>query len=146
MKQTTLYQTRMVEPQKLLDAVMFARVDYSLLAGAEVDSEMTTLLEQALPLIKEAWELPQESLIEAQQIIQREHQAVLHQAKTGEVLPCSLPPEKILESMGGNQILDIMWSLFETAVRTPDADKREWLLKTAQCLSEYWNLDEWIAD
>jgi len=141
---TNTLQTISLEPEKLLETLMIARVDYIQLAGKDEDEAVVSLLGQALPIVAEAWELPQESLEEAQKIIRTEQETMRHGAETGEYAPCSLSNDKVLQGMDGNEILRVIWSLFETTVHTEDSGKREQLLKTARFLSEYWDLQEWI--
>lgn len=137
-------QTASLEPEKLLETLMIARVDYIQLAGRDEDEATVFLLSQALPIVAKAWELPQEALEEAQKIIRTEQEIMQHGAETGEYAPCSLPKNKVLQGKDGNEILWVIWSLFETTARTEGAAEREQLLKTARFLSEYWDLQEWI--
>lgn len=137
-------QTFSLEPEKLLETLMIARVDYIQLVGQYEDEMVVSFLSQALPIIAKVWELPQENLDEAQKVIRTEQEIMQHGAETGEYEPCSLPKEQVLRGMYGNEILRVIWSLFETTVHTEDAGERDQLLKTARFLSEYWDLDEWI--
>lgn len=139
------HHTAKLEPEKLLETLMIARVDYIQLTGPDEDEATATLLSQSLPIVTKAWKLPQEALEEAQGIILTELENMRHEAETGEHTPCSLPKNKVLQGMDGNEILQVIWSLFETSVHTEDADEREQLLGTARFLSEYWDLQEWIC-
>ncbi len=137
-------QTASLEPEKLLETLMIARVDYIHLAGKDEEERVVSLLDQALPIITKAWGLPQEHLDETQKIVRTERENIQRGAETGEYAPCSLPKEKVLQGMYGDEILQVIWSLFETTARTNDAEERDHLVKTAHFLSEYWDLQEWV--
>ena len=103
------------------------------------ENESSALLESGVGLITKAWMLPQEQADNSLALIQRQRELV----KQG----CSeavLPDEQLLEPFDGPMIAELVWGLFETAVRLDDAQDRTAIHQIAIRLAEALSFDDWI--
>lgn len=96
-------------------------------------------LETAVGLIAKAWKLPQETLQSSIDLIQRQKQNILSGSGEG-----VLPPDEDLESYDGPMIVELLWGLFETAVKLEDAPDRAAIHELAILMADSLSLDEWI--
>ncbi len=125
-------------PEKLLRQVTAETIN-GLELGGEIDHPSIIKLETAVGLIAKAWKLPQETLQSSIDLIQRQKQNILSGSGEG-----VLPPEEDLESYDGPMIVELLWGLFETAVKLEDAQDRTVIHETAVLIADSLSLDEWI--
>ena len=125
-------------PEKLLRQVTAETIN-GLELGGEIDHPSIIKLETAVGLIAKAWKLPQETLQSSIDLIQRQKQNILSGSGEG-----VLPPDEDLESYDGPMIAELLWGLFETAVKLEDAQDRTVIHETAVLIADSLNLDEWI--
>ena len=125
-------------PEKLLRQVTAETIN-GLELGGEIDHPSIIKLETAVGLIAKAWKLPQETLQSSIDLIQRQKQNILSGSGGG-----VLPPEEDLESYDGPMIVELLWGLFETAVKLEDAQDRTVIHETAVLIADSLSLDEWI--
>ena len=125
-------------PEKLLRQVTAETIN-GLELGGEIDHPSIIKLETAVGLIAKAWKLPQETLQSSIDLIQRQKQNILSGSGEG-----VLPPDEDLESYDGPMIVELLWGLFETAVKLEDAQDRTVIHETAVLIADSLNLDEWI--
>ena len=125
-------------PEKLLRQVTAETIN-GLELGGEIDHPSIIKLETAVGLIAKAWKLPQETLQSSIDLIQRQKQNILSGSGEG-----VLPPDEDLESYDGPMIVELLWGLFETAVKLEDAQDRTMIHETAVLIADSLNLDEWI--
>ena len=109
--------------------------------GGEIDHPSIIKLETAVGLIAKAWKLPQETLQSSIDLIQRQKQNILSGSGEG-----VLPPDEDLESYDGPMIVELLWGLFETAVKLEDAQDRTVIHETAVLIADSLSLDEWIKE
>jgi hypothetical protein len=64
----------------------------------------------------------------------------------GEEPQTVIPKEKILQSDGGDDIMEVLWALFDTALRLDALEKREQILESAHFMADYLGLEEWITE
>lgn len=104
-------------------------------------STTQALLNWRLPsaLSQRRGKLPQETLQSSIDLIQRQKQNILSGSGEG-----VLPPEEDLESYDGPMIVELLWGLFETAVKLEDAQDRTVIHETAVLIADSLSLDEWI--
>ena len=127
-------------PEKLLRQVTAETIN-GLELGGEIDHPSIVKLETAVGLIAKAWKLPQETLQSSIDLIQRQKQNILSGSGGG-----VLPPDEDLESYDGPMIVELLWGLFETAVKLEDAQDRTVIHETAVLIADSLSLDEWIKE
>ena len=127
-------------PEKLLRQVTAETIN-GLELGGEIDHPSIIKLETAVGLIAKAWKLPQETLQNSIDLIQRQKQNILSGSGEG-----VLPPDEDLESYDGPMIVELLWGLFETAVKLEDAQDRTVIHETAVLIADSLSLDEWIEE
>ena len=127
-------------PEKLLRQVTAETIN-GLELGGEIDHPSIIKLETAVGLIAKAWKLPQETLQSSIDLIQRQKQNILSGSGEG-----VLPPDEDLESYDGPMIAELLWGLFETAIKLEDAQDRTVIHETAVLIADSLSLDEWIEE
>lgn len=127
-------------PEKILKQITAEAID-ALALGDKPDSAPVTLMETGVKLIAKAWGLPQETLQYRLDLIQREKQNIIS-GNTGSVLP----QDAILETYDGPMIVELLWGLFETAVRLEEAEDRKTIHNLALLAAECLSLDSWISE
>ncbi|USF26110.1 hypothetical protein N510_003228 [Firmicutes bacterium ASF500] len=127
-------------PEKLLRQVTAETIN-GLELGGEIDHPSIIKLETAVGLIAKAWKLPQETLQSSIDLIQHQKQNILSGSGGG-----VLPPDEDLESYDGPMIVELLWGLFETAVKLEDAQDRTVIHETAVLIADSLSLDEWIDE
>ena len=127
-------------PENLLRQVTAETIN-GLELGGEIDHPSIIKLETAVGLIAKAWKLPQETLQSSIDLIQRQKQNILSGSGEG-----VLPPDEDLESYDGPMIVELLWGLFETAVKLEDAQDRTVIHETAVLIADSLSLDEWIEE
>lgn len=125
-------------PEKLLRQVTAETIN-GLELGGEIDHPSIVKLETAVGLIAKAWKLPQETLQSSIDLIQRQKQNILSGSGGG-----VLPPDEDLESYDGPMIVELLWGLFETAIKLEDVQDRTVIHETAVLIADSLSLDEWI--
>ena len=58
----------------------------------------------------------------------------------------ALPDSELLEPYDGRMIVELLWGLFETAIKLEDAQDRAAMHKLALLMAESLSLDSWIAE
>lgn len=124
-------------PEKLLRQIRAETIN-ALGLGGETDPT-TAKLETGVGLIAKAWKMPQEALQNSADLIQRQKQNI--PSGSGESV---LPKEEDLESYDGPMIVELLWGLFETAVRLKDAQDRTAIHELAILMADSLSLDDWI--
>ena len=125
-------------PEKLLRQIIVETIN-GLELGGQIDDPGIIKMEAAAGLIAKAWGLPQETLQANLDLIQRQKQNIL--SGSGESV---LPPDESLESYDGPMIVELLWGLFETAVKLEDAQDRAAIHELAIAMADFLSLDEWI--
>ena len=98
-----------------------------------------SLLETGAALTVKAWGLPQELLESSTALIQ--HQKELLATASGKA---ALPDDQLLECYDGPMTAELIWGLFETAVRLDDAQERAAIHQMALLLADALDFDEWL--
>ena len=127
-------------PEKLLRQITAETIN-ALELGGQTDHPNIIQLEAGVSLIAKAWELPQEALQSSIDLIQRQKQNILSGSGEG-----VLPPDEDLESYDGPMIVELLWGLFETAIKLEDAQDRTVIHETAVLIADSLSLDEWIEE
>lgn len=125
-------------PEKLLRQITAEAIN-GLGLGGPADHPTITTMETGAGLIAKAWDLPQETLQSSIDLIQRQKQNIL--SGSGESV---LPPDEDLESYDGPMIVELLWGLFETAVKLEDSQDRAVIHELAILMADSLSLDEWI--
>lgn len=125
-------------PEKLLRQITAETIN-ALELGGQTDHPNIIQLETGVSLIAKAWELPQEALQSSIDLIQHQKQNILSGSGEG-----VLPPDEDLESYDGPMIVELLWGLFETAIKLEDAQDRTVIHETAVLIADSLSLDEWI--
>ena len=125
-------------PEKILRQITAEAIN-GLELGGEIDHPSIIRMEAAVGLIAKAWGLPQEVLQGNLDLIQRQKQNVLS-GSTEQVLPAG----EGLETYDGPMIVELLWGLFETAVKLEDAQDRAAIHELAIMTADNLSLDEWI--
>lgn len=125
-------------PEKLLRQITTETID-ALGLGGQPDHPSIATLETGVGLIAKAWGLSQEALQNSVDLIQRQKQNIL--SGNGEEV---LPRDECLESYDGPMIVELLWGLFETAIKLADAQDRAAIHDLAILMADSLNLDDWI--
>ena len=125
-------------PEKLLLQITTEAVNL-LALGTQDKPAGVSLLETGAALTVKAWGLPQELLESSTALIQ--HQKELLATASGKA---ALPDDQLLECDDGPMTAELIWGLFETAVRLDDAQERAAIHQMALLLADALDFDEWL--
>ena len=125
-------------PEKLLLQITTEAVNL-LALGIQDKPADVSLLETGAALTVKAWGLPQELLESSTALIQ--HQKELLATASGKA---ALPDDQLLECYDGPMTAELIWGLFETAVRLDDAQERAAIHQMALLLADALDFDEWL--
>ena len=127
-------------PEKLLRQMTAETVNLLALGGPDKARE-AELPETGVRLIAKAWDLPQEDLDNSLDLIQREKQLVASGSSEA-----ALPDDELAEPFDGGMTAELLWGLFETAVRLDDADERGMVHRLALQMADTLDFDDWISE
>jgi len=125
-------------PEKLLLQITTEAVNLLALGTQDKPADVS-LLETGAALTVKAWGLPQELLESSTALIQ--HQKELLATASGKA---ALPDDQLLECYDGPMTAELIWGLFETAVRLDDARERAAIHQMALLLADALDFDEWL--
>ena len=125
-------------PEKLLLQITTEAVNLLALGTQDKPADVS-LLETGVALTVKAWGLPQELLESSTALIQ--HQKELLATASGKA---ALPDDQLLECYDGPMTAELIWGLFETAVRLDDAQERAAIHQMALLLADALDFDEWL--
>ena len=125
-------------PEKLLLQITTEAVNLLALGTQDKPADVS-LLETGAALTVKAWGLPQELLDSSTALIQ--HQKELLATASGKA---ALPDDQLLECYDGPMTAELIWGLFETAVRLDDAQERAAIHQMALLLADALDFDEWL--
>ncbi len=125
-------------PEKLLQQVTTEAINLLALGGEDKNGDAASL-EAGTALIAKAWGLPQELAENSRTLIDRQKKLV--EKATGE---SALPDDQLLEPYDGPMIAELVWGLFETAVKLDSLRDRTAVHQMALLLAEALDFDEWI--
>ena len=125
-------------PEKLLLQITTEAVNLLALGTPDKPADVS-LLETGAALTVKAWELPQELADSSAALIQ--HQKELLATASGKA---ALPDDQLLECYDGPMTAELIWGLFETAVRLDDAQDRAAIQQMALLLADALDFDEWL--
>mgnify|MGYP001132747371 CR=1 FL=1 len=123
-------------PEKLLRQITTEAVNLLALGGPD-NIKAAALPEVGVALIVKAWGLPQEDLDASATLIQEQKKLVSGEA--------TLPDDRLLEPYDGGMIAELVWGLFETAIRLDGAEDRQTMYQLALLLADILDFDEWIG-
>ena len=127
-------------PEKLLQQITTEPINAMELGGADRIGDVAPL-ETGVDLIAKAWGLPQEIHQASVDLIQKEKELVRSGSREA-----ALPDNELLEPYDGEMIVELLWGLFETAVKLENAQERTEMHNLAIIMAESLNLDSWIAE
>ena len=114
----------------------------NLLAMCSIDSAAEVKpLEAGIRLLGKAWDLPEEDVQAQLDGIAEERENLMFQIPEDE-----LPEDELLNSYDGAKIMELLWGLFNTAVRLDEQDDRNAILKLAKYMADYLDFDGWIME
>ena len=125
-------------PEKLLLQITTEAVNLLALGTQDKPADVS-LLETGAALTVKAWGLSQELLESSAALIQ--HQKELLATASGKA---ALPDDQLLECYDGPMTAELIWGLFETAVRLDDAQERAAIHQMALLLADALDFDEWL--
>ena len=125
-------------PEKLLLQITTEAVNLLALGTPDKPADVS-LLETGAALTVKAWGLHQELLESSTALIQ--HQKELLATASGKA---ALPDDQLLECYDGPMTAELIWGLFETAVRLDDAQERAAIHQMALLLADALDFDEWL--
>ena len=125
-------------PEKLLLQITTEAVNLLALGTPDKPADVS-LLETGAALTVKAWGLSQE-LADSSAALFR-HQKELLATASGRA---ALPDEQLLECYDGPMTAELIWGLFETAVRLDDAQERATIHQLALLLADALDFDEWL--
>ena len=126
-------------PEKLLLQITTEAVNLLALGTQDKPADVS-LLETGAALTVKAWGLPQELLESSTALIQ--HQKELLATASGKA---ALPDDQLLEPYDGGMIAELVWGLFETAIRLDGAEDRQTMYQLALLLADILDFNEWIG-
>lgn len=127
-------------PEKLLAQITTEAINLLALGGPE-NIKAAALPEAGVVLIAQAWDLPQGNLDTCAALIQK--QKVLMTAGASEA---ALPDDQLLGCYDGGMLAELLWGLFETAIRLEDEANRIVIYQLALMLADTLDFDEWIEE
>ena len=125
-------------PEKLLLQITTEAVNLLALGTPDKPADVS-LLETGAALTVKAWGLSQELTDSSVALIR--HQKELLATASGRA---ALPDEQLLECYDGPMTAELIWGLFETAVRLDDAQDRAAIHQMALLLVDALDFDEWL--
>ena len=125
-------------PEKLLLQITTEAVNLLALGTQDKPADVS-LLETGAALTVKAWGLFQELADSSVALIR--HQKELLATASGRA---ALPDEQLLECYDGPMTAELIWGLFETAVRLDDAQERATIHQLALLLADALDFDEWL--
>ena len=125
-------------PEKLLLQITTEAVNLLALGTQDKPADVS-LLETGAALTVKAWGLSQELADSSAALIQ--HQKELLATASGRA---ALPDDQLLECYDGPMTAELIWGLFETAVRLDDAQERAAIHQMALLLADALDFDEWL--
>ena len=125
-------------PEKLLLQITTEAVNLLALGTPDKPADVS-LLETGAALTVKAWGLSQELADSSAALIQ--HQKELLATTSGKT---ALPDDQLLECYDGPMTAELIWGLFETAVRLDDAQERAAIHQMALLLADALDFDEWL--
>ena len=125
-------------PEKLLQQITTETINAMELGGADRIGDVAPL-ETGVDLIAKAWGLPQAIHQASVDLIQKEKELVRSGSREA-----ALPDSELLETYDGPMIVELLWGLFETAVKLEDAQDRAAIHELAIMTADNLSLDEWI--
>ena len=125
-------------PEKLLLQITTEAVNLLALGTPDKPADVS-LLETGAALTVKAWGLSQELADSSVALIR--HQKELLATASGRA---ALPDEQLLECYDGPMTAELIWGLFETAVRLDDAQERATIHQLALLLADALDFDEWL--
>ena len=125
-------------PEKLILQITTEAVNLLALGTPDKPADVS-LLETGATLTVKAWGLSQELADSSAALIQ--HQKELLATASGRA---ALPDEQLLECYDGPMTAELLWGLFETAVRLDDAQERATIHQLALLLADALDFDEWL--
>ena len=126
-------------PKKLLLQITTETINALALGTPDKITDVAPL-ETGAALIAKAWGLPQGDLEASLALIQKEKELVLSGSSEA-----ALPDSEMLEPYDGPMIVELIWGLFETAVRLEDVKDRAAIHQLALLLADALDLDEWLG-
>ena len=125
-------------PEKLILQITTEAVNLLALGTPDKPADVS-LLETGAALTVKAWGLSQELADSSVALIR--HQKELLATASGRA---ALPDEQLLEGYDGPMTAELIWGLFETAVRLDDAQDRAAIHQMALLLADALDFDEWL--
>ena len=125
-------------PEKLLLQITTEAVNLLALGTPDKPADVS-LLETGAALTVKAWGMPHELLESSAALIQ--HQKELLATASGKA---ALPDDQLLECYDGPMTAELIWGLFETAVRLEDAQERASIHRLALLLADILDFDDWL--
>ena len=125
-------------PEKLLLQITTEAVNLLALGTQDKPADVS-LLETGAALTVKAWGLSQELAVSSAALIR--HQKELLATASGRA---ALPDDQLLECYDGPMTAELIWGLFETAVRLDDAQERAAIHQMALLLADALDFDEWL--
>lgn len=125
-------------PEKMLRQITTEAVNLLALGTTDKPGD-ASLPEAGAALIVKAWGLPQDLLDNSLALIQRQKRLVGDGSGKA-----ALPDDELLEPYDGGMIAELVWGLFETAIRLEDPEDRQTMYRLALLLADILDFDEWI--
>ena len=126
-------------PEKLLRQITTEAVNLLALGTTDKPGD-ASLPEAGTALIAKAWGLPRELLDNSLALIQRQKKLVGDGSGKD-----ALPDDQLLEPYDGGMTAELVWGLFETAIRLDSAEDRQTMYQLALLLADILDFDEWIG-
>ena len=125
-------------PEKLLLQITTEAVNLLALGTPDRPADIS-LLETGAALTVKAWGLSQELAVSNAALIR--HQKELLATASGRA---ALPDDQLLECYDGPMTAELIWGLFETAIRLDDTQDRAAIHQMALLLADALDYDEWL--
>ena len=127
-------------PEKLLRQMTVETVNLLALGGPD-RIQVAALPEAGVRLIAKAWGLPKKDLEDSLELIAREKELA-----AGGSSEAVLPDDELAEPFDGGMTAELIWGLFETAIRLDDAGERKMIHCLALQMADALDFDDWIRE
>lgn len=125
-------------PEKMLRQITTEAANLLALGTPDKPGD-ASLPEAGAALIVKAWGLPRDLLDNSLALIQRQKRLVGDGSGKA-----ALPDDELLEPYDGGMIAELIWGLFETAIRLDGPEDRQTIYRLALLLADILDFDEWI--
>lgn len=111
------------------------------LLSMQGELDTSELSERAIKLIGQAWNAAPDTTQQNLNLIERE-KTIIQSWDTQETVTHVLPEEQMLHTATGEEIMEMIWGCFETAIHLEQPNDRSTMYSMARYLTECFHMEE----